>query len=183
MLQIKAIVIDDTLKVIAEDQVQFDNDLKEYRTHYGFHEGPNGKVTAPTIMWVKALDLLMEKIRIQGVDLSLVKSLSGAGQQHGSVYWRTGAEDMLKGLRPDKFMHDELAHAFSILDSPIWMDSSTTDQCKNLESAVGGPEELANITGSRAYERFTGKFLVTVKIIFKKFVKSFDFKILNAQGT
>ena len=155
--------------------------MKEYRTHYGFHEGRDGRVTAPTIMWVKALDLLMEKIRIQGilifeleicvlflkvitidikisgVDLSNVKALSGAGQQHGSTYWRTGAEDMLKNLRPDKFMHDELAHAFSILDSPIWMDSSTTEQCKNLETAVGGPEELANITGSRAYERFTGK--------------------------
>ena len=65
-LQIKAIVIDDELKVVAEEQVQFDQDLKEYRTHYGFHEFPNGRVTAPTIMWVKALDLLMEKIRIQG---------------------------------------------------------------------------------------------------------------------
>jgi len=160
--QIKAIVIDDTLKVIAEEQVHFDNDLKEYRTHYGFHEGRNGKVTAPTIMWVKALDLLMEKIRIQGVDLSHVKALSGAGQQHGSTYWRTGAEDMLKSLRSDKFMHDELAHAFSILDSPIWMDSSTSEQCKNLEMAVGGPEELANITGSRAYERFTGNQIAKI---------------------
>ena len=97
--------------------------------------------------------------------MSHVKALSGAGQQHGSTYWRTGAEEMLKSLRPDKFMHDELAHAFSILDSPIWMDSSTTKQCKNLETAVGGPEELANITGSRAYERFTGKFIYTLTYV------------------
>ena len=97
--------------------------------------------------------------------MSHVKAVSGAGQQHGSTYWRTGAEDMLKNLRSDKFMHDELAHAFSILDSPIWMDSSTSEQCKNLEMAVGGPEELANITGSRAYERFTGKFIY-FKLIF-----------------
>ena len=102
--------------------------------------------------------------------MSLLKAISGAGQQHGSVYWRTGAEEMLKKLRPDKFMHDELAHAFSILDSPIWMDSSTSEQCKNLEMAVGGPEELANITGSRAYERFTGKFIY-FKLIFFNFCK------------
>ena len=63
--QIKGVVIDDDLNVIAEDNVSFDKDLKEYRTHHGFHEGLNGKVTSPTIMWVKGLDLLMERIRIQ----------------------------------------------------------------------------------------------------------------------
>jgi xylulokinase len=36
------------------------------------------------------------------------------------------------------------------------MDSSTTDECRALEEAVGGPLALAEITGSRAYERFTG---------------------------
>ena len=100
--------------------------------------------------------------------MSLLKAISGAGQQHGSVYWRTGAEEMLKKLRPDKFMHDELAHAFSILDSPIWMDSSTSEQCKNLETALGGPEELANITGSRAYERFTGQYSVEKITVFNR---------------
>ena len=60
-------------------------------------------------------------------------------------------------MRSDKFMHDELAHAFSILDSPIWMDSSTSKQCQDLENALeGGANKLAHITGSRAYERFTG---------------------------
>ena len=38
----------------------------------------------------------------------------------------------------------------------MWMDSSTGDQCAQLEAAVGGPGQLASITGSRAYERFTG---------------------------
>ena len=111
--------------------------------------------------------------------MSHVKALSGAGQQHGSTYWRTGAEDMLKSLRSDKFMHDELAHAFSILDSPIWMDSSTSEQCKNLEMAVGGPEELANITGSRAYERFTGK-LIYFTVLFLNFCKLYSIFLLMA---
>ena len=56
----------------------------------------------------------------------------------------------------DKFLHDELAHAFSVLDSPVWMDSSTTAECRKLEEAVGGAQRLADITGSSAYERFTG---------------------------
>ena len=29
-------------------------------------------------------------------------------------------------------------------------------ECTSLEASVGGAEELAQITGSRAYERFTG---------------------------
>lgn len=46
--------------------------------------------------------------------------------------------------------------SFAITDSPIWMDSSTGTQCQALEDALGGPQNLSNITGSRAYERFTG---------------------------
>ena len=79
-VQIKAVIIDENLKVVNTEHVIFDQDLKEYRTQYGVHKGENGRVTAPTIMWVKALDLLMEKIRIQGVDLSKVAAISAAGQ-------------------------------------------------------------------------------------------------------
>lgn len=63
-------------------------------------------------------------------------------QQHGSVYWRRGAEKILAELQPDRFLHDQLAMAFSITDSPIWMDSSTTAQCQALEEAVGGPQVI-----------------------------------------
>ena len=40
---------------------------------------------------------------------------------------------MLAGLQPERFMHEQLASAFSVQDSPVWMDSSTTEQCKVLE--------------------------------------------------
>lgn len=45
-----------------------------------------------------------------------------------------------------------LQGCFSVSDSPIWMDSSTTSQCRELEKAVGGAQHLASVTGSRAYE-------------------------------
>jgi xylulokinase len=79
LFQVKSIVIDASFKVVSEERVSFDADLAEYRTSTGFHA--KGKVvTSPTIMWVKALDMLMEKIRISGVDFSEVAALSGCGQ-------------------------------------------------------------------------------------------------------
>ena len=55
-----------------------------------------------------------------------------------------------------RFLHTQLSSAFSVQDSPVWMDSSTHAQCRQLEEAAGGAEQLAALTGSRAYERFTG---------------------------
>ena len=69
-------------------------------------------------------------------------------QQHGSVYWKVGAEKILSELKASEgFLHSQLGHAFSISDSPVWMDSSTGKECANLEKAVGGAQALANITG------------------------------------
>ena len=113
-------------------------------------------------MWVKAFDLVLERLKIDGIDYSTVMAVSGSGQQHGSVYWKKGAIDTLTKLKSDQFLHQQLAQCFSVRDSPVWMDSSTTNQCKQLEEFVGGPQTLANITGSRAYERFTGSQIAKI---------------------
>ncbi|XP_043245698.1 xylulose kinase-like isoform X2 [Amphibalanus amphitrite] len=161
--QLKALAIDCHLKVICEASVMFDRELPEFRTHGGVNAGADGLTfTAPAIMWVKALDMLMDKLRVAGLDFARVAALSGAGQQHGCVLWRAGAEATLGSLEPDQFLHQQLESAFSVRNSPIWMDSSTTAQCRALEQYVGGPQKLADITGSRAYERFTGNQIAKI---------------------
>jgi hypothetical protein len=41
-------------------------------------------------------------------------SREGSGQQHGSVYWKKGAEAILKNLQGDAPLHAQLEHAFSV---------------------------------------------------------------------
>ncbi|KAK9871401.1 hypothetical protein WA026_011654 [Henosepilachna vigintioctopunctata] len=164
--QLKGAVVDENLRIICEETVIFDTHLPEYRTNGGVTVNKSNphEITAPTIMWVKALDLLMDKLTVASVDFSKIVAISGTAQQHGSVYWQNGADKTLENLDPSNFLHSQLATSFSIANSPTWMDSTTKIECKCLEDAVGGPEKLAEITGSRAYERFTGSQIARIVV-------------------
>ncbi|XP_047468038.1 xylulose kinase [Mugil cephalus] len=155
--QLKVVAIDENLSVVYQNSVQFDSKLPEFRTQGGVHiHADRLTVTSPVLMWVKALDELLDEMKRTGFDLSRVRALSGSGQQHGSVFWKTGASQTLKQLNPDQTLNQLLQDSFAVKDSPVWMDSSSRQQCQDLEAAVGGALRLAEITGSRAYERFTG---------------------------
>ncbi|XP_067871235.1 xylulose kinase isoform X1 [Heterodontus francisci] len=161
--QMKAMAIDDNLNVIHETNVKFDDDLPEFGTQGGVHvHSDKLTVTTPVLLWIKALDMLLERMKTSKFDFSKLKSLSGTGQQHGSVYWKEGANQTLKNMPDDRSLHQILESSFSVKESPIWMDSSTIEECQQLEKSVGGPQKLADITGSRAYERFTGNQIAKI---------------------
>uniref|UniRef100_A0A8C3TC06 Xylulose kinase n=1 Tax=Chelydra serpentina TaxID=8475 RepID=A0A8C3TC06_CHESE len=145
--QLKVIAIDEQLTVIYEDNVHFDKDLPEFG--YVFE-------------LCSLITITLDSMKSSGFNFSHVRAFSGAGQQHGSVYWKEGASQILKNLSPDLPLHQLLKACFSVSDSPVWMDSSTTTQCLSLEKAVGGAQHLANITGSRACERFTGNQIAKI---------------------
>ncbi|KAF3441120.1 hypothetical protein FNV43_RR15031 [Rhamnella rubrinervis] len=155
---LKATVLDSNFNIVASELVHFDTDLPHYKTKDGIYRDPsiNGRIVSPTLMWVEALDLMLNKLSNSNVDFGKITAISGSGQQHGSVYWKNGSSSILSSLDPKKQLVEQLCDAFSIGESPIWMDSSTTSECREIEKAVGGPLELSQITGSRAYERFTG---------------------------
>ncbi|ESQ43707.1 hypothetical protein EUTSA_v10013140mg [Eutrema salsugineum] len=155
---LKATVLDSGLNIVTSQLVHFDSDLPNYKTRDGVYRDPNvnGRIVSPTLMWVEALDLLLQKLSEANFDFGKVIAVSGSGQQHGSVYWQKGSSQVLRSLDSKRTLKDQLENAFSVKESPIWMDSSTTMQCKEIENAVGGAMELSEITGSRAYERYTG---------------------------
>ncbi|XP_058724560.1 xylulose kinase 2-like [Vicia villosa] len=107
-------------------------------------------------MWVEALDLILQKLSKSNLDFSKIAAVSGSGQQHGSVYWKIGSSKILSALDCKKPLLEQLENAFSVKETPIWMDCSTAVECRAIEEACGGALELARVTGSRAYERFTG---------------------------
>ncbi|KAK9756545.1 hypothetical protein RND81_01G105300 [Saponaria officinalis] len=154
---LKATVLDSNLNIVVAELVHFDSDLPHYKTKDGVYRDAsvNGRIVSPTLMWVEAFDMMLQKLSSK-IDFGKVAAVSGSGQQHGSVYWKNGSSVILSSLDPKKQLVEQLGDAFSIKESPIWMDSSTTEQCKKIEEAVGGALELSRLTGSRAHERYTG---------------------------
>jgi xylulokinase len=161
---LKAVLMDDRLRVVYEGAVAFDRDLPEFDTEGGVHRHADGlTVTSPPIMWVAALDRLLGQMRGERCPLARVAAVSGSGQQHGSVWLNRSARPALRGLDGRRTLRQQLAGIFAVADSPIWMDSSTTAQCRGLERALGGPQAVARLTGSRAYERFTGNQIAKIR--------------------
>ncbi|XP_060199208.1 xylulose kinase 2-like isoform X2 [Lycium barbarum] len=155
---LKATVLDANLNIVISELVNYDSELPHYNTKGGVFRDPfvNGRIVSPTLMWVEALDLILRRLEKSNLDFGKIAAVSGSAQQHGSVYWKNGSSVILSSLDPKKTLVDQFLDAFSIEESPIWMDCSTTEQCKAIEEAVGGGLELAKLTGSRAHERYVG---------------------------
>ncbi|KAJ7550136.1 hypothetical protein O6H91_07G085200 [Diphasiastrum complanatum] len=156
---LKATVVDAKLRIVTSEIVHFDSELPHYKTKDGVHRdlSENGRVTAPALMWVEALECVLDKLKKRSFPFEAIKAVSGSGQQHGSVYWKKDTlNSKLQKLSHLESLHGQLQDAFSTIHSPIWMDSSTFVQCKEIEEALGGAVALSLLTGSRAHERYTG---------------------------
>jgi xylulokinase len=124
--------------VVFRDSLSFDDDLPEFDTHHGVLPPPSpGVIHAPPLMWARALERMLGRLASH-TDRARLGAISGSGQQHGSVYC---------GASP---------HVLTRATSPVWMDSSTVRECGEIESTLGGPSAVAQLTGSRAFPRFTG---------------------------
>ncbi len=154
---LSALVVDTASGQVALDlSVNFGQELPEYDSPTGFLSSADPKLKhANPLLWVAAIDRLFEKISATGFDLAQVRGVSGAGQQHGTVYLGTpiseaapwsGSQSLVEQVRP----------LLSRATAPIWMDSSTSRECREIADAVGGDSSMVTLTGSRAIERFSG---------------------------
>ena len=145
-------------EVVFERALHYDADFPAYGTTHGVlpREDPLVATSSP-LMWAEALDRMMGILgRESGLDLSQIRAVSGSGQQHGSVYLNAHARTVLAALDPAQPLVAQLASVYTRKASPIWMDSSTARQCEQITRALGGAEAVSRLTGSVAFERFTG---------------------------
>jgi xylulokinase len=152
-------VRDDRRRVAFERSIEFDDAFPGYGTTNGVRRSPADPsvVVSSPLMWADALERMMAIVASESrLDLAELRAISGAGQQHGSVYFDAGAGRALAALDPSRPLGDQIRGCLSHPDSPVWMDTSTSAECTSIEAAVGGPAALARLTGSRAFERFTG---------------------------
>jgi xylulokinase len=153
-----ALVIDsDQRQVVFQDALSFDTALPRYGSEHGVlpRRVPDEAVSSP-LMWTEALDLMMSRLVASDLDLGRLRAMSGSAQQHGSVYLNAAASTGLPNLDPGRSPVDQIGPMLSRSVSPIWMDSSTGEECAEITAAVGGAAPLSRHTGSRAFERFTG---------------------------
>lgn len=153
-------MVNSNLKLVHEAKVDFDADLSKYGIEKGvLTNPPEGEIFAPVAMWLEALDLVLQRLRKSGLDFSKIRGVSGAGMQHGTVFWSQDAKHILSGLDAGKSLVEQLEPgskgerkgAFSHPFSPNWQDASTQRQCEEFDKRLGGPEKLAQNTGSKAH--------------------------------
>ena len=144
-------------RVVFDESLNFDETFPQYGTHHGAlpRTYPDEVVSSP-IMWADALDAMLQRIAQSGLDVARIAAISGAAQQHGSVYLNATAQGRLNDLDASRPLAAQIAPMLARAVAPIWLDTSTTVQCREIEDAVGGAAFLAQRTGSRAFERFTG---------------------------
>ena len=154
----KGMIINGQLLTIERELIiNYDKHLPHFRTQNGVYLSKDETlVTSNPLMWVEALDLLFKKLKNIDLPLNNIKAISGSAQQHGTVYVNEKFPFKLKSLNPNRSLALQLDGAFSREFSPVWMDSSTSKQCYEIRTALGGIESTIKITGSNTFERFSG---------------------------
>jgi xylulokinase len=141
------------LKVVSEAKVDFDAD---FASQYGVKKGvltneAEGEVFAPVAMWLEAVDLVLARLKENKCPLQSIKGISGSCQQHGSVFWNAACEDALGNLDGKKNLYEQLKNVFAYEYGPNWQDHSTQSECDLFDEHLGGPDKLAEVTGSAAH--------------------------------
>lgn len=152
-------------RVVWESSFRFDERLPRYGTVNGVHRSSEHPdcVLIPSMMFVDALDAILANLRrCDAFSMAKIVAISGSAQQHASVYWAKGFD--LRAAMADgdasrplvEVLQAKNAKVFHLDQGPSWMDNSTSSFCRRLNQDAGGAQRVADISGSRAYERFTG---------------------------
>ncbi|CAE6429088.1 unnamed protein product [Rhizoctonia solani] len=145
---VRATVVDEGLDVVFSAAVEFDTDLAEFQTRGGLFTAPGDVCTTSVEMWLKGLDILFSKLKT-GVDLGRIRAIGGCAQ-HAAVWCTSAAKSHLSGLDHTKTLHAQLGgpSTLALVHTPVTQDTSTATQARTIETALGGPDALAQRLGT-----------------------------------
>ena len=150
--QLKGIAVTSDLKVVHQAKFDFDADGVGHGTTKGvLTNDQEREVYAPVVAFLQALDGVLEKLKRDKLDFSRVKAISGAGMQHGSIYWSKDGNQALHHLNHRKGLENQLGLAFAWPYSPNWQDASTQKECNDFDACLGDEWKLAVNSGSKAH--------------------------------
>lgn len=151
-----AVAIEPHAGSVRQFSINFDRAYPSYGTRSGVPPSDDPlQARVDPIMWMEALDDMLGLLQQEELTRR-VASMAVSAQQHGTVYLNPRAAFQLSRLNPAISFSTGLADIFSRPFCPIWMDSNTTAECREIAAAMGGDEALARLTGSAATERFAG---------------------------
>lgn len=159
------VIINPHKRVEYFHQLSYEADLPEFKTEKGLIFLSANEVVAPSLMFISALEKALSVIPSHLI--KRIRVVSGSAQQHGSMFWSNQGNPLSATygdiMDASKSLTELFSGAFAITNGPIWMDSSTSSICRELEGRIaGGAGRVAEITGSRAYERFTGNQIAKI---------------------
>ncbi|XP_062072256.1 xylulose kinase isoform X3 [Lepus europaeus] len=167
--QVKVVAVDAELTVFYEDSVHFDRDLPEFGTQGGIHVHKDGlTVTSPVLMWVQALDVLLEKMKASGFDFSQVVALSGAGQrftgnqiakihqQNPEAYAQTERISLVSSFAASLFLGSYSPTDYSDgsgmnllqIQEKVWSRACLDACAPHLEEKLGPPVPSCSVVGA-----------------------------------
>ena len=132
---VKSIVIESSSgRIMGASSVNFGKDLPQYASPNGFLPNADPLIRrADPLMWLDALELMFRRLADSGIPLSAIRGISGSGQQHGTVY----LSERIEALRLESSLAEQIRPRLSRAESPIWMDRSTEQECRELNERFG----------------------------------------------
>lgn len=160
--QLRATVVDENLELVGVECVDFDTEMPEYQTTGGIFTSPGEAYTTPVEMWIKALDMLLEKLH-QTSYLPRIKAISGCAQ-HALVWWKSTSVPSLSSLDPHLPLYTHFpAPCFSLPNTPTAQDTSSHTHALAIEALLGGPDRMAQRVGTCATASLVAAQLLRVR--------------------
>lgn len=106
----------------------------------------------------RGMSELSRQFNAQNLRLDNIRSITGAGQQHGTVYLNGRAHETFNfDLKSESPLWEQLQDAGILANptSPIWQDATTGKEVEAIDKEAGGAQKTREMTGSVGTRRFS----------------------------